>query len=163
MQEIAFQRLQVSKCPDLFPIHFSNASTATENGQFYFFRSMTPGSNYMCFRYFFHLDLRPVFHQAIFFARIFFASLEQIFNFFQPRAHKTKEKITSRENSPLVENWLKACNDTLIHRCIAIFLRTIRISIYGTRYRYLRYIYISLATNITNTSTNTNKCLQLDQ
>ena len=116
MQEIAFQRLQVSKCSDLFPIHISNASTATENGQFYFFRSMTPGSNYMCFRYFFHLDLRPVFHQAIFFARIFFASLEQIFNFFQPRAHKTKEKdhFARLKKSPSVENRLINADTTIV-------------------------------------------------
>ena len=56
--------------------------------------------------------------------------------------------------------WVLKCISSWLglQRYIAIFLHMIRLLIFGTRYRYLQYIYI-LITNITNTSTNTNKCL----
>ena len=136
MQEIAFQRLQVSKCPDLFPIHFSNASTATENGQFYFFRSMTPGSNYMCFRYFFHLDLRPVFHQAIFFARsdMLLSKLNRFLIF------SNRELIRQKKNSlraKIVPQWKTDLRHATIHRYIG-----------ASQYFFARYEYRYLEQDI---------------
>ena len=119
-----------------FPSTFLMLPLPQKVGSSIFFRSMTPGSNYMCFRYFFHLDLRPVFHQAIFFARsdMLLSKLNR-FLIFSNRGLIRQKKKSLR--AKIVPQWQTDLRHATIHRYIG-----------ASQYFFARYEYRYLEQDI---------------